>query len=49
MEALANPVGLGTAGLGARVLDVLQIEVQRVLVCLPVASVLAAAVGQNAQ
>jgi hypothetical protein len=26
MEALANPVGLGTAGLGARVLDVLQIE-----------------------
>jgi hypothetical protein len=48
METLANPVRLRTPGLRPGVLDVLQIEIQRILVRLPVAAILAAAIGQYA-
>ena len=47
MESFANPVRLRTPRLRPRMLDVLQVEVQRILVRFPVAAVLAPAIGQN--
>ena len=49
VEALADAVGLRALGLGARVIDVLDREVELVFVPLRIAAVLAAAVGQHAQ
>src|SRR6202048_2670505 len=48
VEALADTVGLRALGLSARVIDVLDREVEFVLVPLWIAAVLATAVGQHA-
>src|SRR6201982_3162791 len=49
VEALADAVGLRALGLGPRVIDVLDRKVKLVFVSLRVATILAAAVGQDAQ
>jgi hypothetical protein len=49
VEALADAVGLRALGLGARMIDVLDGEVELVFVSFGIAAVLAAAVGQHAQ
>src|SRR5262245_15426991 len=49
MEAFTDAVGLRALGLGARVIDVLDREIQLVLVPFGIATELAAAVGQHAQ
>src|SRR5262249_30167655 len=49
VEAFANAVGLWAFGLGARVIDVLDREIELILMALGVAAVLATAVGQQAQ
>jgi hypothetical protein len=49
VEAFADAVGLRALGFGARVIDVLNREIEFVLVPLRIAAVLAAAVGQYAQ
>ena len=49
VEAFADAVGLRALGLGARVIDVLDREIELVFVPLRVAAILAAAVGQHAQ
>lgn len=49
VEALADAVRLRMLGLGTRVLDVLQIQIQHVFVRFPITAVLAAAIGQDAQ
>lgn len=46
VEARANPVRLRAPGLRARVLDVLQVEVQRILMRFPIPAIFAAAIGQ---
>ena len=46
MEALTDAVGLWALGLGARVIDVLDREVELVLVPLWIAAIFAAAVSQ---
>ena len=48
MEALTDAIGLWALGLGARVIDVLDREVELVLVPLWIAAILAAAVSQRA-
>ncbi len=48
VQALADTVGLRALGFGSSVLNVLQVQVQRVLVVLAVAAVLAPAVSQDA-
>src|SRR5262245_1986319 len=45
VEALADAVGLWALGLGARMIDVLDREIELILVPLGIAAVLAAAVG----
>ena len=49
MEAFTDAVRLWALGLGARVIDVLDCEIQLVLVPFGIATELAAAVGQYAQ
>src|SRR5439155_19079257 len=48
VEALADTVGLRALRLGARVIDVLDREIELILVPLWIAAVLATAVGQHA-
>jgi len=48
MEAFADAVGLGPAGLGARVVDILDGQVKLVLVVLAGAAVFSAAISQHA-
>ena len=45
MKSLADPIGLRTFGLGTRVIDILQGQVQLVLVMLRVAAILRAPIG----
>jgi predicted subunit of tRNA(5-methylaminomethyl-2-thiouridylate) methyltransferase len=49
MEAFADSVGLRALGLGARVIDVLDREIELVLVSFGIAAEFAAAVGEHAQ
>ena len=49
MEPLADAIGLRAPGLGPRVVDALQTEIERILVRFPVAAILATAIGQNPQ
>src|SRR4029450_11692376 len=49
MERFPDAVGLRSFGFGARVVDVLDREIELVLVPLRIAAVLAAAIGQYAQ
>src|SRR5215471_4056347 len=49
MEALADAVGLRALGFGARVINVLDREIELVLVPLRIAAILATAVGQYPQ
>lgn len=49
VEALADPIRLRARGLGARMIKVLNREVELILVPLRVAAVFAAAVGKRAQ
>ena len=49
MEAFTDAVGLRALGLGARVIDVLDREIQLVFVPFGIAAKLAAAVSQHAQ
>src|SRR4051794_168572 len=49
VEALADAVGLRALGLGSRVIDVLDREIEFVFVSLGIAAILAAAVGQYAR
>jgi hypothetical protein len=49
VEAFADAIGLRALSLGARVVDVLDREIELVLVPLWVATVLAAAIGQHTQ
>src|SRR5438034_1086590 len=49
VEAFTDAVGLRALGLGARVIDVLDREIELVLVPFGIAAILAAAVGQHAQ
>ena len=46
MKPLADAIGLRTFGFGARMLDTLEVQVQRKLMVLAVTAVLAASVGQ---
>src|SRR5262249_36534608 len=49
MEAFTDAVGLRALGLGARVIDVLDREIELVLVAFGIAAELAAAISQHAQ
>ncbi len=49
VEALADAIGLRALGLGARVIDVLDREIELVFMPLRIATIFAAAIGQNAQ
>jgi hypothetical protein len=49
VEPFTDAVGLRALGLGARVIDVLDREIELVLVPFGIAAILAAAVGQHAQ
>ena len=49
MKALANAIGLRTLSLGARMLDILQVQIQLILVMFSITAVLATAVSKNAQ
>jgi len=49
VETLADAVGLGMAGLGAAVIDVLQGQIELILVMLARPTVFRAAIGEHAQ
>ena len=49
MEALADTVGLRAVGLGARVVDVLNRQVELIGMVFDLAAILGATVGQDAQ
>ena len=49
MKALSNTIGLWALGLGAGVLNVLQIQIQCILVVLAVAAVFTASIRQETQ
>jgi hypothetical protein len=49
VETLADTIGLRALGLGARMINVLDREVELIFVPLGIAAILAAAVGQNPQ
>src|SRR5215469_13264944 len=49
VEALANSISLRTLGFGARMIDVLDREVELIFVPLRIATILAAAISEHAQ